>query len=123
MASCLISMIFLWNSSWKMIDNIYTMSYLNVLPSSPPEKIYSELLPYNFRLSRNGAEEIEKYRKVAKKYKKAQTATHDTAVGLDSLSAVLSTTWRRLEPYWPWNYCRCPFLVLLTHFAVLVLLC
>lgn len=92
MASCLISMIFLWNSSWKMIDNTYTMSSLNVLPSSPPEKIYSELLPYNFRLSRNGAEEIEKYRKVAKKYKKAQTATHDTAVGLDSLSAVLSTT-------------------------------
>ena len=31
--------------------------------------------------------------------------------------------WRRLEPYWPWNYCRCPFLVLLKHFAVLVLLC
>ena len=68
------------------------MSSLNVLPSAPPEKIYPELLPDNFRLSRNGAEEIEKYRKVAKKYKKAQTAAHDTAVGLGSLSAVLSTT-------------------------------
>lgn len=70
MASCLISTIFLWNSSWKMIDNIHTMSSLNVLPSSPPEKIYPELLPDNFRLSRNGAEEIEKYRRVAKMYKK-----------------------------------------------------
>ena len=50
-----------------MIDNIYTMSSLNVLPSAPPEKIYPELPPNNFRLSRNGAEEIEKYRKVAKK--------------------------------------------------------
>ena len=47
------------------------MSSLNVLPSAPPEKLYSELLPDNFRLSRIGnieknfSEKIENYRKVA----------------------------------------------------------
>lgn len=38
------------------------------------------------------SEEIDIYRKIAKKYKKAQTATHYTAIGLGSLSAALSTT-------------------------------
>ena len=47
------------------------MSSLNVLPSAPPEKLYPELLPDNFRLSRIGnidkkiSEKIENYRKVA----------------------------------------------------------
>ena len=58
----------------------YTMSSSNALPSAPLERIYPELPPDNFRLSRIGdvkkqiSEEIENYRKVAKKYKKAQTA-------------------------------------------------
>ena len=30
------------------------MSSMNVLPSVPPEKLYPELLPDNFRLSRLG---------------------------------------------------------------------
>ena len=47
------------------------MSSMNVLPSVPPEKLYPELLPDNFRLSRLGniekkiSEKIENYRKVA----------------------------------------------------------
>lgn len=74
------------------------MSPLNVLPSGPPEKLYLELPRDNFRLSRIGniekqiSEEIENYRKVNKKYIKAQTAMHFTAIGLSSLLAALTTT-------------------------------
>ena len=81
-----------------------------MLPSARPEKLYPELPPDNFRFSRIGDiekqifQKIENYRKVAQKYKKAQSATHYT-VGL-SLGRSLYH-WRRLEPYGPWNHCGC----------------
>ena len=91
----------------------YTMSSSNALPSAPLERIYPELPPDNFRLSRIGdvkkqiSEEIENYRKVAKKYKKAQTAII-TPLSVWSLSRPLSQPLATpLALYWPWNYRRC----------------
>jgi len=52
----------------------------------------------NFRLTRitgiekNIFNEAEHYRTVGEKYKKAQTATHYTAVGLGSVAAALSVS-------------------------------
>lgn len=67
------------------------MSSLNVLPSAPPEKLYPELLPDNFRLSRIGnKKKFWKNRELQKS--RQQTATHYTNVGLGSLAAALSTT-------------------------------
>ena len=74
------------------------MSSSNVMPSAHPEQLYPELLPNNFRLIRTCeiqkeiSDEIENYRKVAKKYKKVQTVAHYVTVGLGSLSATLLTS-------------------------------
>jgi len=69
------------------------MSSLNVLPSAPPEKLYPELLPDNFRLSRIGNIEKKNFWKNRELQKsRQQTATHYTAFGLGSLAAALSTT-------------------------------
>jgi len=77
------------------------MSISNVLPSAPASapELYPELPGAdNFRLTRiteiekNSFNEAEHYRTVAKKYKKAQTATHYTAVGLGSVAAALSVS-------------------------------
>ena len=77
------------------------MSISNVLwsaPQSAPE-LYPELPGAdNFRLTRiteiekNISKEVEHYRTVGKKYKKAQTAMHYTAVGLGSVTAALSVS-------------------------------
>ena len=73
------------------------MSISNVLQSAP--KLYPELSnDDNFRVTRiteiekNISNKAEHYRTVAKKYKKAQTATHYTAVGLGSVAAALSVS-------------------------------
>ena len=77
------------------------MSISNVLPSAPASapELYPELPGAdNFRLTRiteiekNSFNEAEHYRTVAKKYKKAQTATHYTPVGLCSVTAALSVS-------------------------------
>ena len=74
------------------------MSISNVLPSARPSvpELYPELpVTDNFRLTRiteiekNISNEAEHYKTVAKKYKKFQTATHYTAVGLGSVAAAL----------------------------------
>ena len=85
----------------------YTMSSANALPSAPLERIYPELPPDNFRLSRIGdvkkqiSEEIENYRKVAKKYKKAHTAI-TTPLSVWALSRPLSQPLATpLALYWP----------------------
>lgn len=89
------------------------MSPLNVLPSGPPEKLYLELPRDNFRLSRIGniekqiSEEIENYRKVNKKYIKAQTAIALHRHRFELSLGRSYNHWRRLDPYWPWNYHKC----------------
>jgi len=76
------------------------MSSANVLPSAPPaETLYPVLaaLAENFRLTeisrieKEISEQVEHYRLVLKKYKKARKAVHYSAVGLGSVSAVLSS--------------------------------
>ncbi|KAJ7392886.1 hypothetical protein OS493_010547 [Desmophyllum pertusum] len=76
------------------------MSSSNVLPSAPPydsEKLYPALpQPENFRLTKiteiekDIGNEVEHYRKVAKKYKKVRTVIHYGAIGLGSTAACLS---------------------------------
>ena len=62
------------------------MSSSNVLPSAPPEKLHPELSRIG-DIEKKISTEIEIYRKVAKNYKKGQTAKHYPTVGLGSLSA------------------------------------
>ena len=96
MKNCWISKGPLWNWSWKQIKTIsYRMSSSNILPHAPPKKIYPEVPAGHFRLTR--ITEIERNfcriwtpQKSCKKYKKAQTATHYAAVGLDTLASTLS---------------------------------
>ena len=73
------------------------MSISNVLPSVP--ELYPELPGAdNLRLNqiteigKKNFNEADHYRTVAKKYKKAQTAMHYTAVGLGSVAAALSVS-------------------------------
>ena len=83
------------------------MSPSNVLPSASHDQLYPKLPPDNFRLSRIG--DIQnKFRKKTKTLemspkntKKAETATHYVAVGLDSLSAALSASAIVLSPTGP----------------------
>ena len=49
-------------------------------------------LTRNIEIEKNIFNEAEHYRTVAKKHKKAQTATHYTAVGLGSVAAALSVS-------------------------------
>jgi len=76
------------------------MSSANVLPSAPPaEPLYPVLASpaENFRLTeinrieKEISDQVEHYRLVLKKYKKARKAVHYSAVGLGSVSAVLSS--------------------------------
>jgi len=76
------------------------MSSANVLPSAPPaEPLYPVLASpaENFRLTEISRiekeifDQVEHYRLVLKKYKKARKAVHYSAVGLGSVSAVLSS--------------------------------
>ena len=68
------------------------------LPTAPPvESIYPNLTADNFRLNeisrieKEISDQVEHYRLVLKKYKKARKPVHYSAVGLGSLSAVLSS--------------------------------
>jgi len=75
------------------------MSSANVLPSAPPAEIENQLYPDlpadNFRLheisriEKEISDQVEHYRLVLKRYKKAKKAVHYSAVGLGSVSAVL----------------------------------
>ena len=76
------------------------MSSANVLPSALPAEIQEQLYPHlpadNFRLTESRIEkeiaaEIEHYRLVLKKYKKARKAVHYSAVGLGAVAAALSS--------------------------------
>jgi len=74
------------------------MSSSYALPTAPPvESIYPDLPADNFRLNeisrieKEISNEVEHYRLVLKKYKKARKAVHYSAVGLGSVSAVLSS--------------------------------
>ena len=93
------------------------MSSLNVLPSAPPEKLYPELLPDNFRLSRIGNIEKNKFLKESRTTEKSPTDRHALHCLRFGFSRGRSLDyWRRLEPYGPWDHCRCPFpLVSLLH--------
>ena len=81
------------------------MSSANVLPSAPEyshvesQQLYPVLSnAENFRLTKiTGIEkdignEVEHYRKVAKKYKKVRTVIHYGAIGLGSTAACLSAS-------------------------------
>ena len=76
------------------------MSSANVLPSAPPaETLYPVLAApaENFRLTeisrieKEISDQVEHYRLVLKKYKKARKAVHYSAVCLGSVSVVLSS--------------------------------
>ena len=77
------------------------MSSANVLPSAPPAEIQEQLYPHlpadDFRLTeisrieKEIAAEVEHYRLVLKKYKKARKAVHYSAVGLGAVAAALSS--------------------------------
>jgi len=68
-----------------------------LLTAPPVESIYPDLPTDNFRLHETSriekeiSEEVEHYRLVLKKYKKARKAVHYSAVGLGSVSLVLSS--------------------------------
>ena len=76
---------------------------MNVLPSAPPPpQLYpmqelTQLNAEDFRLKKINdllkelSDEIEHYRKVAKKYKRSHSMVHASAVGLGSLSVGLSS--------------------------------
>ena len=69
---------------------------MNVLPSAPPQ-LYPMLNAEDFRLKKINdllkelSDEIEHYRKVAKKYKRSHSMVHTSAVGLGTLSVGLSS--------------------------------
>ena len=76
------------------------MSSANVLPSAPPaETLYPVLAApaENFRLTeisrieKEISDQVEHYRLVLKKNKKARKAVHYSAVGLGAVSAALSS--------------------------------
>ena len=114
-----------WNSSWKLTDNIYNVPFERAAKCTPWETLsgvaawqLSVVLNWqhwktNFWRNR----ELQKSKK--KKYKKAQTAMHYTAVGLSSFLAALSTTGALLAL----ELSSVHLLVLLALFAVLLLLC
>ena len=81
------------------------MSSVNVIPSAPeytetlyPSNEITQISAEDFRLKKISdlqtelKNEADHYRQVAKKYKKTHNITHISAVGLDSLSAGLSST-------------------------------
>ena len=73
------------------------MSSSNVLPSAPPENIYPQISPPDFRMQKVNEiasdlnKEVGHYRKVAKKYKRAKKVVNWSAGGSSVLSAVFSS--------------------------------
>ena len=73
------------------------MSSANVLPSAPPESIYPQTSPPDFRMQKANeistalAKEVDHYRAVAKKYKRAKKVFNWNAAGSSVLSAAFSS--------------------------------
>ena len=73
------------------------MSSANVLPSAPPESIYPQISPPDFRMQKANeistalAKEVDHYRAVAKKYKRAKKVFNWNAAGSSVLSAAFSS--------------------------------
>ena len=73
------------------------MSSANVLPSAPPESIYPQIQPPDFRMQKVNeistalAKEVGHYRAVAKKYKRAKKVFNLSAAGSSVLSAAFSS--------------------------------
>ena len=73
------------------------MSSANVLPSAPPENIYPQIIPTDFRMQKANeistalAKEVDHYRAVAKKYKRAKKVFNWNAAGSSVLSAAFSS--------------------------------
>ena len=73
------------------------MSSANVLPSAPPENIYPQISPPDFRMQKVNeistalAKEVDHYRAVAKKYKRAKNVFNLSAAGSSVLSAAFSS--------------------------------
>jgi len=74
------------------------MSSSYALPTAPPvEGMYPDLTAVNFRLTeisrieKEISDQVEHYRLVLKKYKKARKAVHYSAVCLGAVSAALSS--------------------------------
>ena len=73
------------------------MSSANVLPSAPPESIYPQISPPDFRMQKANeistalAKEVNHYRAVAKKYKGAKKVFNWNAAGSSVLSAAFSS--------------------------------
>ena len=73
------------------------MSSANVLPSAPPENIYPQIQPPDFRMQKVNEistalnKEVGHYRAVAKKYKRAKKVFNLSAAGSSVLSAAFSS--------------------------------
>ena len=73
------------------------MSSANVLPSAPPENIYPQIRPPEFRMQKVNEistalnKEVDNYRAVAKKYKRAKKVFNLSAAGSSVLSAAFSS--------------------------------
>ena len=73
------------------------MSSANVLPSAPPESIYPQISPPDFRIQKVNEistalnKEVGHYRAVAKKYKRAKKVFNWSAAGSSVLSAAFSS--------------------------------
>lgn len=81
------------------------------MPSALPKQQYPEVTRI-FKIQKEVSGEIKNYRKIAKKYNKAQTATHYVAVGLGCLWAApsasgiaLTLTGPGIIVGAPWNHC------------------
>ena len=73
------------------------MSSANVLPSAPPENIYPQIRPPDFRMQKVNEisaalnKEVGHYRAVAKKYKRVKKVFNWSAAGSSFLSAAFSS--------------------------------
>ena len=73
------------------------MSSANVLPSAPPEKIYPQIQPHDFRMQKVNEisaalnKQVSHYRSVAKKYKRSKKVFNWSAAGSSVLSAAFSS--------------------------------
>ena len=73
------------------------MSSANNLPSAPPENIYPQIIPTDFRIQKVNEistalnKEVGHYRAVAKKYKRAKKVFNWSAAGSSVLSAAFSS--------------------------------
>ena len=73
------------------------MSSANVMPSAPPENIYPQIRPPDFRMQKVNEisatlnKEVDHYRAVAKKYKRSKKVFNWSTAGSSVLSAIFSS--------------------------------